>query len=90
MSKFGRFFGFNSPERPEPAEEIKVKAEITPLEIGDEVSFKGNEGWYIADIRNNGELFELRRSRKDPKGRDILERDIARRSEVSLPAKKEI
>ncbi len=66
-------------------EKIEKKREGYYPEPGDEVFFNGSRGWYVSDARNGGELLEIRRSRKDPKGREVLEKNIARRDELSLP-----
>lgn len=68
---------------------IEKRRDDYQLELGDEVSFGSNSGWYVSDIKKDGELFEIRRSRKDPKGREVLEKELARKEELSLPAETE-
>lgn len=69
----------------EEISKIEKRREGFRPELGDEVSFRGSAKWYVSDIKNNGELLEIRRSRKDPKGREVLERNIVRSDEISLP-----
>ena len=65
--------------------EIEKSREAFSPELGDEVSFRGSDKWYVSDIKNNGGLLEIRRSRRDPKGREVLEKNIVRLDEISLP-----
>lgn len=65
--------------------EIEKSREVFSPELGDEVSFRGSDKWYVSDIKNSGGLLEIRRSRRDPKGREVLERNIVRLDEISRP-----
>ena len=64
---------------------IEQKRESFHPELGEEVVFRGESNWFVSDSKNGGELLEIRRSRKNPKGSDIVERNIVRREELSLP-----
>lgn len=70
--------------------EIEKSREAFNPELGEEVSFKGSREWFISDVKNGRALFEIRRSRKDPKGRDVLERNIVRSGEISAPQDAEV